>query len=310
VNRRAPLGRIHGGATALLLVLEEYRMRLQWRMAGVGALVGLLALGSGCSRLPWSDSARLQQSLPATEEGLAKAVDLALAAGKRKGKFSKVDRSDLLALALVPAGGNISAECWVVDGFADGTMRGDSRFGPWRMPLDMARRTLGAEYGINPSWSDDEVARFIMERPVVQASLAADRLQRLYLDFGPRSPLALQVWLTTAIPANPDNWRQEVARLDSDAVPFARRILLGDRSEPRGLLYWLAVDSKEQELKQTLVMWKAFTRFNWETGQRAPIRLNEKGSMPVRPAEIEILRPFRREHAMVNRLAAEAIATP
>ncbi|MBI1290539.1 hypothetical protein GC173_04760 [bacterium] len=286
---------------------EEFRFV---RLTLTRVLPLMLAIGlfsSGClgSRVsPVGDSGAV---VAGQERELLSVIEKALASGRRVGKYSQVRPGDLLALALEHNGGSLPSDLWSVPGWDLGTLRGTTRFGPWGMSLEMARGVYGTEYGIDPRWTEDDVAQFIMQRPVVQAQMAAERLQRLYSDFGPRSPYALQGWSMSTFPPNRDEWRSSMEELKTTSS-FARRVLTGSTTSPKGILYWLAQEGKETDIRATLAAWQAPSIYVWEPGQPAPRRITERLAVPIRPSDLEVMRPYRQEYATLDRLVVEVLA--
>jgi hypothetical protein len=272
----------------------------------------LAAMFAGCGSGGPSISADSPAASTAAvgETALRGVVEKALASGRRVGKYGQVTSGDLIALALHHGGGELPSDLWGVPGWDSENLRGTAQFGPWGMSLEMARTGLGAEYGIDARWTELEVAEFLMARPVVQAQLAAERLQRLYSSFGPRSPYALQSWMLPTFPPNGEAWREESAKLQSEPMPFARAILLGTPESPRGMLYWLAFEGHETALRETLLVWKSPSIYVWEYGQPAPRRTAERLTSVIKPSELDLLRPYRREFATVNRLVSEVLVAP
>jgi hypothetical protein len=253
------------------------------------------------SRFSGSDTL-IAQLIPAMESGLR--------ASRELGKLPHVTAADLLALALVLEAPPES-ETWPWNARLEEGERllGTTTVGPWAITLDQTRLVYGPEFGVDPKWPDEQVLEYIMDRPPVQVQMAADRLQRLYIDHGTRSAAALQLWRAQTVPPDPAEWRSVMAELTTPRDSFAWSMLLGTAKESRGLLFWLATSGDEAEIRRVVTAWRDAPAFEWNLGAPVPIRADRRTRIIILPSDLSQMRSHVAEFALAHRVVGEVNAT-
>jgi hypothetical protein len=156
------------------------------------------------------------------------------------------------------------ADLWETTGpQTTGDMLGQTTIGPWQLTIDNAR-IFGAAYGLQPDWSGAMVARFLRSRPAIQADLAADFVEHSYALHGRRTPEAIQsyFWLEAFLKGEIGQgpWYASVLGRTPEERKntgfYAKQLLLGSRTNPQGLLFWLYITGDHGAVRETIDAWK------------------------------------------------------
>jgi hypothetical protein len=180
---------------------------------------------------------------------------MALKEGYSEGKWRDVYLEELWTHALVEGLVLFNTErLWgPTTAEETGDMLGQLTVGPWQMTLQNIK-TYGIKYGGDSSWSDTQWLSWIKENPIIQAKMIADFLQNLCDLYG---RFSIEAKRQTGC--------------------YAKQILLGNRSNPHGLLYWLYVTRDEETIKYILELWnKKQKKYVWDETRKVAVPTEEK----------------------------------
>lgn len=309
-------------------------MATRWCMALV--VVALLAAGCAAPRAADRQTLDLKtrhaRLLAASEpfgDGGALVLEVAreaLAEGHASGKWPDVGIEDLWAHAIKEGGGlfNNPARRWgATTARETADIMGQTTIGVWQMTVTNVKNHYGPPYGVDPSWTDQQVVDFCRERPVVQAKMIADYIQRSSEEHGTRTPYAIQryfwlggyvrgaigqgAWDDSVLPRAPDgDWRNLTPEMKAATGFYAKQIVCGSRTNPHGLLYWLWVTGDEEGIRGVLRAWRDQTRLAYD-GDGRLVDTGQAGEFAIRVEDLKYLERFPEAHAGVARLVEEVL---
>ena len=185
-------------------------------------------------------------------------------------------------------------------------MIGQTTIGPWQITIDNVRRDYGLPYGIHNDWPQRRVFEFCEQRPRVQAGMICDYIQRSYSTLGVRSPYAIQryfwleafakreigqgAWDKSVLPVPPDgDWRKLTPEMKADTGFYAKQILLGTPSNPRGLVHWLWITGDTDAIHQTLATWSTQRDGTWNAQTNTLDLAESTGTFTVRSDDLHYI---------------------
>lgn len=186
-------------------------------------------------------------------------------------------------------------------------MIGQTTIGPWQITVQNVRQKYGIPYGIDSRWTDAEVYVFCRDNPRVQARMIIDLVQENYDRHGVRDPYAIQAyfwfeafakreigqgdWQKSVLPVAPDgDWRKLTPELKADTGFYGKQLVCGTWTNPRGLLYWLAITGKDAEIAALGETWREARTIEWDRDANVPRRIDHRGEFALQPADLEHLR--------------------
>ncbi len=180
-------------------------------------------------------------------------------------------------------------------------MLGQTTIGPWQITVWNVKDFYGIPYGVKPEWSNAEVYAYCRDHPEIQAKMIADYIQKSYLDYGTRSPYAIQryfwlepfvkgeigqgEWTKSPVAKSPTGkWEDLTPEMKRDTGFYAKQVLLGRRYNQHGLLFWLWVTGDTEAIKETLRTWKNEVKHVWRDERAVPTE--EPGNFTIRPDDV------------------------
>lgn len=171
---------------------------------------------------------------------------------------------------------------------------GQTTIGPWQITITNVRNTFGAKYGVDPKWTDAEIARFCAKNPRIQAAMICDYIEGTYARYGRRSPYAIQAyfWLEPFVKGESAQgaWDESVLKRPMKESGFyAKQIVCGHPHQPYGLLYWLAYTGAWEEAEQVVRTWEETPIHVWKgdhaeaTEHRGNFRLGAEDLRHISP---------------------------
>ena len=209
-----------------------------------------------------------------------------LAAGRAMGRWIDVGLEDLWAHAIKEGRGlfpDPKTRWGRTTAAQTRDMIGQTTIGPWQMTIQNVQKQYGQPYGVHRDWPVERAFRFCEERPGVQAGMICDYIAISYASLGVRGPLAIQryFWLSawvkgdiglgpwdkSVLPDAPDgDFSKLTYAMRRDTGFYAKQILVGHRSNPHGLLYWLWVNDDLDAIRAALLAWKEQRDVEWDEG--------------------------------------------
>ncbi|MCD6385616.1 hypothetical protein J7M23_07525 [Candidatus Sumerlaeota bacterium] len=180
-------------------------------------------------------------------------------------------------------------------------MLGQTTIGPWQITIWNVKDIYGPPYGVKKEWSNAKVYAWCRERPLVQAKMITDYIQKSYEDYGKRSPYAIQryfwleayvkgeigqgEWTKSPVAKSPTGrWQDLTPEMKRDTGFYAKQVLLGNKHNPHGLLFWLWVTGDIDAIKETLRTWKHQKKLIWQDGKIVPT--DEPGNFAIKPEDV------------------------
>jgi hypothetical protein len=299
----------------------------------VGTVLPLTAAEPECPELIDLDR-RYQAMLKPSErygEGGLEVLEVAYQAlrqGKADNRWPLVGLEDLWAEAIKEGAGlfNKPARRWGLTraGETDESF-GQSTVGPWQMTINNVRNIYGPAYGIQPEWTDWRIYAYFRDNPDMQAGMIADYIQEAYGKYGRRGPYGIQryfslkpfirgqiglaAWDKPVLPpARYGDWASLSPEMKADTGFYAKQVLLGTRSNPRGLLYWLWVTRDLDAIREALRTWRDQCRMIWDAASNKLLLTDAPGNFAIQPEDLKYLRAFPDCYAEINRLVSEVLA--
>lgn len=250
----------------------------------------------------------------------------ALGRGRARGKWADVGLEDLWAHAIKE--GSILFEDpnkrWGKTGPEETKdLIGQTTIGPWQMTVHNVRAVYGPRHGASPDWSDAEVYAWARENPRLQAAMIADLIAENYRDQGVRNPYAIQryFWLEAfakgqigqgpwdssvlATPPPGGSWKDLTDEDKRRTGFYGKQLVCGTKTNPRGLLYWLAVTNDADGIRALLRAWRDATKWVWDDTAAKAVATAEPAGMAIVHEDLKYLVGFAREHALVAALVDE-----
>jgi len=204
-------------------------------------------------------------------------------------------------------------------------MLGQNTIGPWQITVRNVRYIYGRPYGIEPDWPDVKVYTFCRDNPDIQARMIADYIQEAYEKYGRRSPYGIQCyfslrafvrgtigmgrWDQSVLPAAPGGNPALISPQDKANTGFyAKQLLLGTRTQPHGLLYWLWVTGDLDAIREVLRVWRDQRCFVWDEIRQKPRLTNVDGLFAIQPDDLKYLAVFPGCCPAVQPLVREVLA--
>jgi hypothetical protein len=201
-------------------------------------------------------------------------------------------------------------------------MIGQTTIGPWQITIGNVKNKHGLPYGITPTMTEAEVYAFCRDHPKVQVWMIADLIQENYDAFGVRGPYSIQRyfwleayvkgeigqgdWDKSVLPKAPGgDWRLLTPEMKADTGLYAKQLVCGTKTQPWGLLYWLAVTGRDQDIRDLLSAWDDQQRLRWDSESGAAVRTDEAISFRISTEDLKYLAQFPEAHARVAALVAE-----
>lgn len=292
---------------------------------------GLIAFMGGCAMLPErAEQRRLEeleykamQMRPYVDqywEGGSEVFETAVEAlkeGYQEGEYSLVSIEDLWTHSLQEGRGlfNDPDRLWGPTGPEEtADMIGQTTIGPWQITVWNVQDHFGPPYGVPEDGTPQEVVAWARERPHVQARMIADYIQNAYEIYGKRNPYAIQsyFWLEPFVKGeigqSPEWWKSPVARppegktwedltreMLQDTGFYAQQIICGHPTQPRGLLFWLAVTGDVEAIEHVLETWSNEPSREWvekdmplgATGKA--VKTDEPANMDIKPEDVRFI---------------------
>lgn len=187
---------------------------------------------------------------------------------------------------------------------------GQTTIGPWQITITNIRNTYGAKYGVDPKWTDGEIARFCAKNPRVQAAMICDYIEGTYARYGRRSPYAIQAyfWLEPFVKGESAQgpWDESVLKRPMKESGFyAKQIVCGHPHQPYGLLYWLGYTEAWAEAEQVVRAWSEAKRHVWATDHAEATK--EEGGFGLQAEDLKHV-PDDLRVALIERLFGPSLS--
>lgn len=235
--------------------------------------------------------------------------------GKSQGRWRDVGLEDLWAHAIKEGWGlfNKPERRWGSTGPEETKdLIGQTTIGPFQITLNNVQNVYGHRYGIDPSWEPERVYTYMKEHPEYHVAIAADIIQLNYDRHGRRTPAAIQSyfwleafakgdigrgpWDKSVLASAPSgDWRDLTPEMKANTGFYGKQILLGTGNSADGLLYWLWVTGKRDEIRDILGTWKSYRRLSWDAAANDAVADGEAGAYAVREIDLRYLCEFRPE---------------
>jgi hypothetical protein len=182
-------------------------------------------------------------------------------------------------------------------------MLGQTTIGPWQITVWNVHDTYGPPYGSKDEWSNAEVYAWARDNPVIQAKMISDYIQLSYDDYGVRTPYAIQryfwleayakgdigqgEWTKSPVAKSPTGkWEDLTPEMKRDTGFYAKQVLLGNKHNQTGLLFWLWVTGDEEAICDTLRAWKHQKHRVWNDKKKMAVLTKEPGNFMIMPDDV------------------------
>jgi hypothetical protein len=252
----------------------------------------------------------------------------ALREGRAGGRWPLVGLEDLWAEAIKEGAVlfNRPDRRWGLESI-DETVDGlhSTAIGPWQITIRNLRHIYGRPYGVEPDWPDGRVYAFCRDHPEIQVRTIADYIQEAYEKYGRRGPYGIQRyfslrayvrgtiglgrWDLPVWPAAPSGDPARITPAQKANTGFyAKQLLLGTRTQPHGLVYWLWVTGDLDAIREVLRVWRDQRCLIWDELRQKPLLTSTDGLFAIHPADLKYLAVFPECRAAVERLVREVLA--
>lgn len=183
-------------------------------------------------------------------------------------------------------------------------MIGQTTIGPWQITVANVKNKYGQPYGVLPDWPDGEVFEFCRSRPPMQAGMICDYMQEAYSQYGQRTPYAIQKyfwleayvkgeigrgpWDKSVLPDPPDgDWQKLTPEMKADTGFYAKQIVLGSKTNPHGLLWWLWVTGDTAGIQGVITAWRSQPVRTWDAARGVAVPTGEMTTeFAIQPADL------------------------